>query len=111
MRNFFKYLSHKKIYVGLVSQTSLAGIVVYDTIVIAKLTAKQAFLILKVGPHKKPVWETSPIVLVMERVKKGRSTQHIISKKHLSFISYFIKIPTGMSLSTNVKYQDIFKGV
>ncbi len=38
-RNFhFKGLSHKKIYVGSVSQTGLAGIVVYDTIVIAKVT-------------------------------------------------------------------------
>ncbi len=29
-----------------------------------------AFLILKVGPHKKPVWETGPTALVMDRVKK-----------------------------------------
>ncbi len=35
---YFKFLSHKKIYVVPVSQTGLAGIAVYDTIVIAKLT-------------------------------------------------------------------------
>ncbi len=45
MRNYhFKSLWHKKIYVGFVSQTGLAGIVVYDTIVIAKLTYKTDIL-------------------------------------------------------------------
>ncbi len=34
------YLLHKKIYVVPVSKTGLAGIVVYDTIVIAKLTSQ-----------------------------------------------------------------------